>query len=331
LLAGGCITRLEEHETHVGEVARDWVVPVPANVAALGPPVSLEYPDASLWIWPDLDNAFARLTSIDEVCVSGPVLQPPLFTLSAGEVTANETRTDGRQLAVVPTGGLAEAGTGYIYYDHVLWGPGLFDAEVLGTGLCVLPPGASSCERVEVNGSTLLWTPVERVLDRGGFVIDDPDVGRRAIIAGCRKVASFEHPCTLTGVPVDALRDPTSYRVFDVFEGWVERLVDASVLTDSVGAFTLSHFDGAFLAIQLDIFDHRVYVQWSPNALADYGDKIATFGAVPPAGPFLTGGREHAALRTRPRSMVVTYVTDGTDAPGLHLVDFHFYGEGELR
>jgi len=49
---------------------------------------------------------------------------------------------------------------------------------------------------------------------------------------------------------------------------------------------------------------------------------------VPPdAWWFVRGGREHAALRPTPRSIVVSYATDGAAAPGLHLVAFRFFGD----
>ena len=68
------------------------------------------------------------------------------------------------------------------------------------------PASANGCERVDA-GSTILWRPDQRVMNRGGLVVDD-----RAMIAGCRKVGSFDEPCTITGVPLVDVRDPAAYR-----------------------------------------------------------------------------------------------------------------------
>ena len=82
LALSACITHLEEEESAIGRVERDCLVPVPAGVERLGAPVSLEYPDHSLWIWDELpmENGgtaaapSAVVASADEVCAAGLVL-----------------------------------------------------------------------------------------------------------------------------------------------------------------------------------------------------------------------------------------------------------------
>ena len=47
-----------------------------------------------------------------------------------------------------------------------------------------------------------------------------------------------------------------------------------------------------------------------------------------PASFFPAGGREHSGLRHgAPRTLHVSYATDGPAAPGLHLVSFRFFGD----
>jgi hypothetical protein len=339
-----CIHTIDEHDSRVGDIERDCVIPTPAGIVELGAPVSIEFPDASLWIWESLattdgatiHNAAARLLRVNDACARPPDLAldasgpRSLLALDAVELVANATRTDGRTLALVPGGGFTANNTGYLYYDHVLRGPGFFDAESLGTGLCVITPSsAAPCERIVENGSTILWRPDERVMDRGGFVVDDA-TGPRALIAGCRKVGSFDVPCTLTGVPLADVRDPAAYQVYDAFHGWIDPLTDASELTNTLGSLTLAPFGDQYIATELDPFENEVVVQLSDRAEQNYGHRIHAFDVLPPSESwFVAGGREHAALRMDPRSIVVSYATTNPSAPGLHLVDFRFYGEPE--
>ena len=132
------------------------------------------------------------------MCASGVTLgldaagaPASLLALTPQETAANAARSDGRQLARVPFGGFVYAGLGYLFYDHALVGPGIFDEESQGTGLCVRADQAVTCNRVTVNGDTILWKPDQRILNSGGLVVDD-----RALVYGCRRVASFSTPCT---------------------------------------------------------------------------------------------------------------------------------------
>ncbi len=331
----GCIHTLDEHESRVGDIERDCVIPIPVGVVALGAPVSIELPDASIWIWESLamtdgstvTNVAARISRSSacgqpQLAVDGAGPRS-ILSLSPDELADNASRTDGRRLVLVPTGGFASAGLAYVYYDHVLRGPGFFDEQLLGTGLCVLDPAsANGCERVDA-GSTILWRPDQRVMNRGGLVVDD-----RAMIAGCRKVGSFDEPCTITGVPLVDVRDPAAYRVWDAFGGWVDPMTDASELTNTIGSLTIAPFDdGTFIATQLELLDNEVVVQVSTRPEQSYGHRIHAFDVLPPAEGtwFVSGGREHAALRADARSIVVSYATDNPAAPGLHLVDFRFF------
>lgn len=342
IAGSGCVTLLEQHDSPVGELTDDCAVPVPAGLAALDAPVSLEYPDRSLWLWERLPRAgggdavgvAAWATSAAAVCRDGPAVitdgagaPVELLALSAAEQAANATRTDGKRLALVPTGGVVEAGVGYLYYDHVLRGPGLFDAEPLGTGLCTLAAGATTCARVATaGGDTVLWRPDRRVLDRGGVIIDEPG-GRRALLPGCRHVAAFEDPCVMAGVPVAALTDPAAYQVYDVFHGWVDALTDATTIGDSAGQLTLTPLDGRMAAVTVDIFASTLAVRLADDPRGGYGRPIAALALLPPAAQwFVSGGRVHEALRAGDDAIAVSYATDNRAAPGLHLIGFRFYG-----
>jgi len=336
-LTSACIHHIEEETSAVGELTSDCVVPVPDGVRGLGAPVSLEYSDGSLWIWRSLElaggqivpNASASVSDANEACSSGVMFSSDasgspqsLLALTPQETEANAARSDGRQLALVPFGGFVRAGLGYLFYDHALVGPGIFDAESLGTGLCVRGVQAATCDRVTVNGDTVLWKADERILNGGGLVVDD-----RALVYGCRHVASLSALCTVSGALLDAIEVPSAYQVYNLFDGWVGQLSDASPIADELGPVTVSAYSGAFLATTLDIFESRFYVRRMPSATSEMDRRIAIFDALPPASGFLGGGREHSGLRRSPRTIHVTYSTSGVAAPGLHLASFRFYGE----
>ena len=340
-LASSCIDTIEQETSAVGQVTSDCVVPVPDGVRSLDAPVSLEYTDGSLWIWRSLEladgqivpNASAFVSDATQACGSGVSLgldaagaPASLLALTPQETAANAARSDGRQLALVPFGGFVYAGLGYLFYDHALVGPGIFDEESQGTGLCVRADQAVTCNRVTVNGDTILWKPDQRILNSGGLVVDD-----RALVYGCRRVASFSTLCTVSGAPLDALEVPSAYQAYNLFNGWVDQLPDASVLADELGPVTVSAFSGAFMATTLDIFESRFYVRRMPSATGEMDRRIAIFDAFPPASWFSGGGREHSGLRRSPRTIHVSYSTSGVAAPGLHLATFRFFAElGEI-
>jgi hypothetical protein len=214
-LASGCIDSLGQAETRVGEMLGDCVIGPPLGVSTLGAPVSLEYPGHSLWIWDSvtfddgsvITNVAAEVPGAGAAC-SGVVLASDgtgapqsLLPLTEEEQGENAERTDGRRLALVPRGGFTHEGAGYLYYEHTLLGPGIFDSELLGTGLCVIDPGVESliCRRVVVDGTDVLFSPEARPLNQGGLVDGD-----RALILGCRRASYLSEPCTVTGVPLGA-------------------------------------------------------------------------------------------------------------------------------
>jgi hypothetical protein len=340
-LTSACIDHIDEETSSVGQLTSDCVVPVPDGVRSLGAPASLEYPDGSFWIWRSLEladgqivpNATAFVSDAAEACGSGVSLgldasgaPASLLALTQQETEANVARTDGRQLALVPLGGFVYAGLGYLFYDHTLVGPGIFDEESLGTGLCVRADQAVTCDRVSVNGDTILWTQAQRILNSGGLVVGD-----RALIYGCRPVASFSTLCTVAGAPLDAVEDPSTYQVYNAFNGWVDQLNDGSAIADELGPVTVSAFSGAFMATTLDIFESRFYVRRMSSATGAMDRRIAIFDALPPTSWFLGGGREHSGLRRSPRTIHVSYSTSVAVAPGLHLASFRFFAElGEI-
>lgn len=335
----GCVTPAGQGEVRAGEIERDCVIPIPAGIRTLGAPVSIEYPDGSLWIWESLDlddgsaiaNPSARMLRVNDACSRPPAIalddgdRPrSLLALTPEEVDANFTRTDGRHLALAPTGGFSHDGIGYLYYDHVLRGPGPFDAEVLGGGLCMIEPKSTTCDRVRSADSTLLWHPDERVMNRGGFV-----VGNRAILAGCRQVGPLREKCTVSTVHLANVRDPWAYNVYSATDGWVDELVDATAISDTNGALTLAPFDDGYIAVELDIFANEVGVRLSDRAETGYRARQRAFDVLAPTEWFVSGGREHSSLRTDPRSIAVSYATDHRDAPGLHLVDLRVFDRSE--
>jgi hypothetical protein len=72
---------------------------------------------------------------------------------------------------------------GYLYYEHTLVGPGVFDAEILGTGLCLVSGARSTvyAARRERRHEALAIQCV------GGLIYDG-----RAVLLGCRHLASFD-------------------------------------------------------------------------------------------------------------------------------------------
>lgn len=336
--AAACIHPLGEEASAVGEVTRDCVVPPPAGVRALGAPASLEYGDHSLWLWDEVAltdggavaGAGAIAADPDTVCARGPALvmagarPASLLALTAAEDAANAARTDGKRLALLPRGGFVHGGDGYLFYVHALVGPGVWDVEELGSGLCVLPAGAAACERLAVGGDTILWPGTRRALDRGGLVVDG-----RALVIGCRRAAAFVEPCVVSGAPLDRLRDPAAYQVWNAFSGWIDDVSNGTSIADGVGALTVSADGDRFAATTLDIFANRVSVRFSDSATDGYRHAIDLFDVVP-ASFFVAGGREHAGLRGgEPRTLHVSYATDGAAAPGLHLVSYRFFGDVE--
>lgn len=332
----GCIESLGTEQSAIGEVQRDCLLPTPPDVQALSAPVALEYARHSLWIWESLplpkggvvEAPYARVDSADDLCANGPQLHKSeageilsLIALSEAERADNAARDDGRRLALVPRGGLTDGDTGYLFYDHMLYGPGIFDQENLGTGLCVLKEGTETCERLGLPDATRLFAPSDWVLNRGGLVAEE-----RGLIYGCQPVAALQAVCTVSGAPVDSLREPGAYRVHSDFEGWQPQLERGSSLVDELGPMTVSHYQSGYLMTALDIFEARVYLRYADTPLGPFGRRVAAFDILPTQNGFPGGGREHAGLRRDPHTLHLTYVTDQPGASGLHLVTFRVLG-----
>ena len=113
LWAMGCVKELGNDAPALGQVDHDCVVPLPEGVETWGAPVSIEYPDGSLWIWESVTltggetrhNVAAFVKSVDAVCngelslitdVGG--LPVSLVELDEAEMQWNTNRTDGRRV-----------------------------------------------------------------------------------------------------------------------------------------------------------------------------------------------------------------------------------------
>lgn len=336
LSLSGCIDTLSEQQSTVGEKKRDCVVPLPVGVSALGAPVSLEYPGASLLIWDSalasdgrqLFNLSARVSSSAELCANGPALsrdgsgQPQsLLVLSRDELAANAARTDGRELALIAGGGFVSDAVGYLYYEHALRGPGPFDSENLGTGLCVVSDPDEPCERLTVDGDSRLWPPSAWPKNQGGLVD-----GSQALLLGCRHVASFEDPCVLSGVPLDQIRNPDAYRYYNAFNGWQAAPEAASVIFNQAGATTLTSVDGRYAATNLSVFDAAFSLRFAAQPTAGFDHPIALFRGAPPESGLAQGGREHRGLHASERSLSFSYFVDQPGAQyGLHAIEFELH------
>jgi hypothetical protein len=288
LLASACTHTIDQDipGSRAGEVVADCVVPL----ADRGAPTSLEY-DAdgvSLWIWED---ARALIRSAEGAC-RGEIepLAGPAVPLLPEEEAENAARTDGRRIAVGPLGGFVAAGQGYLYYEKVLRGPGVFDSQPLGTGVCVLPSRTDPCVRT----GQLLWTTA-RPWGGSGFVDGDG----YAYIVSCQHAAAFEDVCGTARVRPGEAADASAYTFLDF---------DGQFGADPGGAVTVLRDTGIA----------RSDVPGGPFRLA-----TIMFPAVAPESFFIGGGREHRALRVGE----VTAVTYDSRPSGLHLVTFRFAPE----
>ena len=336
LLLPGCIEELDQETSTIGDVERDCIVPMPVGVTGMGAPVSLEYEGGSLWIWEAMDLAAggtvltpsAFVTSAARVCDEGPLLArdevgapTELIALSDEESADNATRADGRSLRLVPHGGFVYEGRGYLFYDHVLVGPGVFDVEEQGAGLCVVEEESLTCERIVLDGTTILWGPDAVPMNRGGLVVGD-----RALVYGCRRYASFAAYCVVSGAPLDALTNPNAYQVFNAFDGWVDDPLQATVIAEELGEMTVRPFTDGYMAITLDPFAPVVHSRRSQGATDEFERSLELFDIAPASSWFVSGGREHYALHTGEFDLNVTYFTNNTERPGLHLVTYAFHG-----
>ncbi len=347
LLAACRVVMNEEHGADAGLSARvvsDCVVQAPSDVEGpLPAPVALELPEGSLWIFRSVSwlqsgafppyrstaNASALVQSAGRACGAPIPLRrdasnapASLLALTAEEVAANASRTDGRALTLAPRGGFAHGGRAFLYYDQVLVGPGTFDAERIGTGICTIDAPASP-DATCVRAPNLLWSGAKRSFGGSGVVADDGN----AYLLSCEGVAAFENFCAVARVAPERVTDVSEYRYYNAFSGFG---IDARNFTvvlrgAGIGAATLSRAPaGGFQVVVADIFDASFTVARAPTPEGDYGPAQHLFDAIKPDSFFIGLGGEHASLRSADgRTLAFTYSTytpSNESTSGLHLV-----------
>ena len=333
----------------VGQVERDCLVPVPPNVTGLGAPVSVEWPGRSLWLWEELTlkatpteperrvpAAAAMVGDAGLACSQGvSLLRGPggqllsLLALDPEELAENAARTDGKRVALRAVGGFVHGGQATIYYDKLLLGPGVFDAEVLGTGLCTQAAPDRPCERLRPARARhepfLLWLRpgpsfgASAFVDRDGF----------AYLHGCQQVGAFDHRCSVARVKPEEAANPAAYRYYDgLGASWKESATGAGLLASGPPLVTAGYngFLRRYTMVGLAYLGERVEVRVSDRPESAFSDPLRLFDAVKPTEWFVQGGREHAALRREDgRTVAVSYhVGNAGAATGLHLVSFRF-------
>ncbi|MBI5490882.1 MAG: hypothetical protein HY905_26355 [Deltaproteobacteria bacterium] len=346
VLCGGCVWELGEElagRSRLGEVVGDCVVPMPAELEAWGAPVSVEYPDRSLWIWVEataadgsaLRNVGAFVSSVEAACrgemsfvfdADGAPL--PLVSLTAEEEALDAARTDGRRTQLALTGGFVHGGAGYGYYEKIVAGPGLFDAVTIGTGLCRMAAAGEPCERatpgVVPDEPTLLWSRGGRPLDRGAFLASDG----YAYVWGCLHAAAFLDPCSVARVSPGEAGDPAAYEYAGWDGEWIADGWNAGAVFEDPGALTPGYnaYLGRYTAVTVDIWNSAIELRRSEAPGGGYDDPVRLFDAVPPEEWFIGGGIEHAALAEEGgRTIAVSYFTNAAGPKrGLHLVTFRF-------
>ena len=326
-----------------GEVVGDCVVPVPAGVEALGPPVSLELAEGSLWVFGEtqltapgaagatvIPNAAALVRSVDDGCAGRLELlrdadgvPAPFAALLPEEEADNAARTDGKRVDVTPRGGFAWQGRGYLYYDKLLRGPGMFDAEWLGTGLCVTAGAGAPCVRQD----RLLWEGADAPWGGAGLLGDDGLV----YLVACFHAAAFVDLCGVARVAPASAADPGAYRFYNVFNNWVEDPRNYTVAFDGPGSVTpgRSAFLDRYTVVYANIWESTVELRVAPEPWGSWGDARVLFDAVAPDSWFIGGGVEHAALRSADgATLAITYhVVSATGPSGLHLVSYRLRGD----
>jgi hypothetical protein len=343
LLSAGCVKNLgtesaTSHSPKAGTLLRDCVVPMPAAVAAWSAPASIAYPDGALWILQSatLGNGSAApgaaiwIASADAAC-AGPadLLRRPnggpaaLLVLDDAETSANAARTDGRALALVPKAGFSDGGLAYLYYDHVLAGPGPYDIELLGTGMCVLDTIVGTCARaVDDSGSTVLWLGDELPI-RSAFV----DAGMAYLLA-CRQPASLMQSCVLARVAPSSAGTAAAYEYFDAFQGWGAGGTQGTQVIDDLANVSLSYnpFHGRYTVVLTNVFDGKVSLRLGSVLDGSFGNPIPLFNAVAPApDSLLDGGAEQTSLRGDDGRVIhVAYAAGSFAARELHLASFQF-------
>ncbi|MCB9559010.1 MAG: hypothetical protein H6708_01220 [Kofleriaceae bacterium] len=315
--SAACVVEMdtERPASPIGAVTTDCVVPLPDR----GAPAALEYPDGTLWIFDDGGAAF--VASIDDACAGVVAAWPdPVLALTAEEEADDQTRTDGRAWALRPRGGVVAAGVGYLYYDRVLTGPGVFDVEVIDTGVCTIADRPGPCARAPAP----LWPGGARSWGDAGFVEDGV-----AYVYGCDHLAAFTDLCALARVPVADVTDAAAYAYLGWDDAWRPRGDDTVTLFEAPGAISASRHapSGRVMVTVADLWDSRLELRTAAGPAGGFDDPLVLFDVASPPDWFFAGGREHAGLR-EPGALAFSYATTAAPAPGLHVVRFQVADEG---
>jgi hypothetical protein len=318
LLAASCIDPVAtEHQAgHSATVERDCIAPPPSGLVAPGAPVALELDYGSLWLWNEptlaaggtVPNAAALVVSVDAGCAGsyGPLVAP-VVPLLPSEAAENRTRSDGKRTVPVPRGGFSAGGHGYLYYDVVVRGPGVFDEERLGTGVCIIDSPNAPC----VRDDHLLWGAGQTSWAASGF----SDVNGLAYLAACHHVAADTDLCGLARVAAGSTTDPTAYRFWSK-DGWATDASDYDVAFSGISGATLGpRAFGGVLAVSRNIWDSTIEARMAPAGPGSFSPPFALVAAKPPSAWFIGGGAWHQSL-DRDGLVTVSYSNDD----GVHLV-----------
>jgi len=342
--SGACIHDLGQDESTLGRLTLECAVPVPTEVRSLGAPVSLEYPNGSLWIWSVLATsegglafgASAFVTDAEEVCESGISLRrdesgaiASLIALTAEELVAN-AENSGKIRWLAPTGGFVHESVGFLYYE-VFEGTDILNSARIGTGLCLLESLDRPCERVFEAGSSVLWIDTERTLNEGAIVGGD-----RAFIWGGHRVADFLTVHNVSSAPIEEITNPGAYRFSSAFRGWVDQQADAASVSEAPGRLSVQLFDpsepeGGYLASTLDPFDGRVLVMGAKTATDRFSEPLLAFTAQKNSAEFYQGGASHSGLRQGSTDLLFTYGRNYGGRDELRLARFKFHRDDVAR
>lgn len=303
VLLAGCIDVLgmDSPRSPAGVVTRECVLPW-----THGGPTGVEWTDrgVSLWVW---DDGRAIVGSEDEACAGPSFVAGAPVPLTDEEIAENAARSDGRALATTPLGGFVAGGVGVLYFDLQLRGPGIFDAEWRGQGICTLAAPDAPC----VRAPALLWTTGGRGWGGAGFVDGD-----HAVVGSCAQVADSTRICTVARVPQAAAADPSAYEYAGP-DGWTSDPTAARVAVSGPVTMTLAPSSLGTLAVFPDIFAPSLRVAAAADPDAPFGADVLLAPASPPPSFFISGGREHAALRDA-GDLVLTYGSGSS----LHVLGF---------
>jgi hypothetical protein len=330
LALAACAIQMGEEALSLGVVTHDCVIPMPE---VMGAPLSIETSRGSLWVF--RNGRAAVVESRAGACADGLDFfadehGEPLQILSQTEqeLAENDGRDDGRQIELEPLAGFASGAGAVLYYDKILTGPGIFERERLGTGVCVLDsldePGA--CQRLlpqRFEGeASLIFDKGERSWNRSALVADDGQV----YLYGCFHSAAFVDSCSVARVVPERIAEADAYQYYNVFTGWTDDPWNSTELFDSAGPFTISYSERLkhYVAVRHDIWEATFRISTSENPLEGFAGDLPLFSVPAPEDWFVDGGREHRALRDGDADLVLSYYTEAGHDSGLHLAGYKF-------